>query len=225
MPKLTDESRNDITHIGLISLFITALITSQMISSKILAFSFLGFTISMPGGTLAYAGTFFATDCISEMYGKKYAQKVVNIGFFMNFVMLILVWATIFSPAAQSSIDLGKFADILSSGTNIVIASLLAYIISQNWDVIVFHRLRELTSEKYLWLRNIGSTAASQMIDTVIFTVVAFTVVPSILSTGILVSSDALLGIIIGQYIAKLIIALLDTPLVYIAARFDQKHQ
>ena len=201
--------------IALVALFVTALVTAQLVSSKLLALPLLG-ALSMPGGTLAYAGTYFASDCMSELYGKRFARRVVNVGFFMNFVMLALVWATIQWPAAANSpLASDTFATVLGSGTNIVLGSLLAYLVSQNWDVFAFHWLRDATDGKWLWLRNIGSTGTSQLIDTVIFTVVAFGVAPALLGIGQALSVAALVPIIVGQYVGKLIVAVVDTPLIY----------
>lgn len=204
--------------IALVALFVTALVTSQLISSKLLALTIplVGVALSAPGGTLAYAATYFASDCISELYGESFARRVVNIGFAMNFVMLALVFLTIRLPAAEGSlVDPAQFATVLGSGTNIVLGSLFAYLVSQNWDVIIFHRIREATGGSMLWLRNIGSTATSQLVDTVIFTVVAFAIAPALLGNGQVPPTNVIVSIIVGQYILKLLIALFDTPLVY----------
>ncbi len=94
----------------------------------------------------------------------------------MNFVLLALVWSTIAAPGlpqAAQPVDLAAFRHVLGAARHVV-ASLLAYLVSQNWDVVVFHWLRDQTDGKKLWLRNIGSTATSQLIDTVIFIGVGF---------------------------------------------------
>ncbi|WP_129114273.1 queuosine precursor transporter [Halegenticoccus tardaugens] len=205
--------------IALVGLFVTALVTAQLVSAKLISITLplVGVALSMPGGTLAYAATYFASDCISELYGRRFARRVVNVGFAMNLVMLGLVWLTIRSPAAAGSIDPGTFATVLGAGTNIVLGSLCAYLVSQNWDVIAFHRIREWTDGEALWLRNVGSTATSQLIDTVIFTVVAFALAPALLDIGAGLGAEVIVGLVVGQYVAKLSIAVLDTPLVYAA--------
>jgi uncharacterized integral membrane protein (TIGR00697 family) len=84
--------------------------------------------------------------------------------------------------------------------------------------VIVFHRLRESTDGEALWLRNIGSTATSQALDTVIFVGVAFYVLPGLgVNPGLGLSLAGAVALMIGQYLVKLLIALLDTPFVYLA--------
>jgi len=207
--------------VALIALFTTALVTAQLTATKILGFSIptslpiTGATLILPGASLAYAVTFLASDCYAELYGRRAAHVLVTVGFAMNLVLLGLVWGTIAAPAAPSSVDPGKFATVLGASTNVVLGSLLAYLVSQNWDVFVFHRLREYTDGRALWLRNIGSTATSQAIDTVIFVGVAFFVAPQLLGIGSALPASVLLALGVGQYLLKLLIALCDTPVVY----------
>jgi len=205
-----------VPQVALVSLFITALVTAQVTASKVLAFGLpfalplAGEALVLPGAALAYALTFFASDCYTELYDKRAAQVVVNVGFFMNFVLLVLVWSTIAAPVAGNSpVGAGAFQQVLGASTGVVVASLLAYLVSQNWDVIVFHRIREFTDGDALWLRNVGSTATSQLLDTVIFVTVAF-----VLFQG--VPLELALSLMVGQYVFKLLVALLDTPFVYL---------
>lgn len=216
----------------LVALFITALVTAQLTAAKVLAFTLpvsipiTGDTLVMPGAALAYALTFFASDCVAELYGKRSAQVMVNVGFLMNFILLALVWSTIWAPAAQSSTVAPEiFRQVLGASTGIVLGSLTAFLISQNWDVIVFHRLREATDGAQLWLRNIGSTATSQLIDTVIFVGIAFVLAPQLLGTGSVLPTTIVVQLIVGQYLLKVLIALLDTPLVYAVVGFVRSNR
>jgi uncharacterized integral membrane protein (TIGR00697 family) len=212
--------------LSLTALFVTALVTAQLTASKVLAFDLpfslpvTGDLLVLPGAALAYALTFFATDCYSELYGRREATALVNVGFVMNFVLLALVWSTILAPAARSSVDPQQFETVLAAGTNVVAGSLLAYLISQNWDVYVFHRIRSYTDGEKLWLRNIASTASSQLIDTAIFVGVAFFVAPRLLGFGAALPTDVLLQLAVGQYLLKLLIAFADTPFVYVVTRY-----
>ncbi|WP_222916116.1 queuosine precursor transporter [Natrinema sp. SYSU A 869] len=210
-----------IAQVALIGLFVTALVTAQLTASKVLAFELpfalpiTGVQLVLPGAALAYALTFLASDCYTELYGRRAGQIVVNVGFVLNFVVLALVWSTIAAPAASSSVDPAAFETALGASTNVVLGSLLAYIVSQNWDVLVFHRIREHTGSEKLWLRNIASTASSQAIDTVIFVSVAFAIAPAILGVGAVPPTNIILSLMVGQYLLKLAIAVLDTPVVY----------
>ncbi|MFC6837110.1 queuosine precursor transporter [Halomarina ordinaria] len=206
--------------LALVALFVTALVTAQLTASKVLQFALpvalpvTGDALVLPGAALAYALTFFASDCVAELYGKRTAQAMVNVGFVMNLVLLALVWSTILAPAAPTSVPADQFATVLGASTNIVAGSLLAYLVSQNWDVLVFHRLREATGGEALWLRNVGSTATSQLLDTVIFVGVAFWAAPTVLG-GDPLPGAVLASLAVGQYLLKLAIAVADTPFVY----------
>jgi hypothetical protein len=209
----------------LTALFVTALVTAQLTAAKVLAFPspvslpFTGSTLVLPGAALAYALTFFASDCYAELYGRWAATRLVNVAFVMNFVVLGLVFTTIAAPAARSSIDPAAFAQVLGASTNIVAGSLVAYLVSQNWDVFVFHAIRDATDGEYLWLRNVGSTATSQLLDTVIFVGIAFYLLPTFAGIGPQLPTSVVLGLMVGQYVLKLGIAVVDTPFVYLVVR------
>ncbi|NIB98140.1 queuosine precursor transporter [Halobacterium sp. R2-5] len=219
---MRSEDRLVAGQVAIVGLFVTALVTAQLTASKLLIFQipfelpFTGSALVMPGAALAYALTFFASDCYSELYGKRAAQVLVNVGFAMTLVMLALVYTTIEAPTAPfSGVGETEFARVLWSSANIVAGSLLAYLVSQNWDVLAFHAIRERTDGAHLWLRNVGSTATSQAIDTVIFVTVAFWVAPQVLGVGPVYGQNQILSLIVGQYVLKLAIAIADTPFVY----------
>ena len=209
----------------LAALFVTAPVTSQPTAAQVLAFGIpsslpiVDSPLVHPGAALAYAVTFFASDCFTELYGKRSARRLVNVAFAMNFVMLALVYSTIAAPAAGSSIDPEMFATVLGASTNIVLGSLVAYLVSQNWDVYVFHAIRERTGKEKLWLRNVASTASSQAIDTVLFVGIAFYLLPQYAGIGPDLPNSVVLSLAVGQYLLKLLIAVVDTPFVYLATR------
>jgi len=195
-------------------------VVAQVTASKLLAFSLpvslpvVGDALVLPGAALAYALTFFASDCYAELYGRRAATIVVNVGFAMNFVLLALVWSTILAPGLPGQqVDPAAFRAVLGASTAIVVASLAAYVVSQNLDVYLFHALGDATGGDRLWLRNIGSTATSQLVDTTIFIGVGF-----VLLQGL--SLPAALSLVVGQYLLKLAIALVDTPFVYAVVAF-----
>ncbi|WP_255194030.1 queuosine precursor transporter [Natronobeatus ordinarius] len=217
-----------IPQVTLIGLFVTALATAQLTASKVLAFSLpfglelpiTGAELVLPGAALAYALTFLASDCYAELYGRRAAQVVVNVAFAMNFVVLALVWSTIAAPDAGAGVPGDQFEAVLGASTNVVLGSLLAYVVSQNWDVWLFHEIRDRTGPGLLWLRNVASTGTSQAIDTVIFVSVAFWVGPTYLGVGEALPLEAIPALIVGQYLLKLAIAVLDTPVVYAVVGF-----
>ena len=213
---MTSEEPLPVPQLTLVALFVTALVTSQVTAAKLVGVQ-LPFALPLAGGTLlvpaaafAYAVTFFASDCYSELYGRRAATRLVNVAFLMNFVLLGLVWLAIEAPvfAPASAVDQAAFSQVLGASTGIVAASLLAYLVSQNLDVFVFHRIRAYTRGERLWLRNLGSTLTSQLVDTLIFVTVAFVGFQGL-------PLGEAVGLVVGQYAVKLGVAVLDTPFAY----------
>jgi len=159
-------------------------------------------------GNIMYGTLFLITDSLGEMYGKKDALKAVKIGFFtLLATVIIMKVALMFVP---SIVDQGHDALEYTFGLipRIAAASLTAYFISQFLDVHLFAKIREMyPSDKLLWLRNNGSTLVSQLVDTLIFVPIAF--------LG-LFDLNTVLSIFITTYVFKVIVAVADTPFIYI---------
>lgn len=213
-----------IPQVSLAALFITALVTAQVTAVKVVeigipvSLPLTGDAILVPAAVFAYALTFFASDCYTELYGKRAAQVLVNVAFVMNFVLLGLLWLAIWAPVSPASdVAQDPFVETLAASTGIVTGSLLAYIVSQNWDVLVFHRIKEYTGGSSLWLRNVVSTATSQLIDTVIFITVAFLIFQGL-------PLDVVGGLLLGQYLFKLLLVAVDTPFVYLTVRLVRSY-
>ena len=178
-----------------------------LIIANIVAVKPLGFgDWVMPAGIVAYPFTFLVTDTLSEVYGRRAAARVVWMGFALSVLMVALVYAAGALPAAGFWEGQAAFDDTLGAVPRIVFGSMIAFLVSQNSDVFLFHLVRRLTGQRYLWLRNNASTIASQAIDTVLFISIAF--------AGT-VPGDTLLNMMVTQYVVKVAIAAADTPLVY----------
>ncbi len=161
---------------------------------------------AVPAGILAYPFTFLVTDTISELYGRRTASRLVWMGLFLSALMVLLVYVAKILPAADFWDDQAAFETILGSVPRIVLASLVAYLISQHTDVLLFHLFRRITNKRHLWLRNIGSTTVSQAIDTALFVSIAF--------TGTFPAGEVW-KLMYTQYLIKLGVAVFDTPIVY----------
>ena len=186
-------------YVLLISLFIGGLVVAAIISSKIITV----FGLAVPAGVLAYSLTFVVSDVISEVWGEELANEAVTCGFTTLIFITALAWLSVYWPAAPFWQNQEAFAGVIGNTPRIVAASLLAYIVSQKHDIWLFHLLKRRMNGRLLWLRNNLSTMASQLIDSTIFVTVAF--------YGILPIGE----IIIGQWLVKMMIAALDTPVVY----------
>ncbi|MEX0845104.1 MAG: queuosine precursor transporter [Balneolaceae bacterium] len=176
------------------------------------------YEMSIPVGLLAYPFTFLATDLISELFGRKKAQLVVWIGFFLNFFMLFIMSVGHWLPNTGGvSGGIQLFEGVYEFMVGNTVASMIAYLTAQTIDVRLFHFWKNLTGGKHLWLRNNASTMFSQLVDS--------TAILSILyMTGNLGDSVnsviALIILIINSYLFKFFFALFDTPLFYLGVRF-----
>ena len=170
-------------------------------------------------GTILFASTFLCTDILSEYYGKEKARKNVLIGFCSFFLMTILMLVTIgIQPAEDEWVSKVQesLAILFTPMTSIFVASMIAYLISQYFDIWFFSYLKTVSSNKLLWLRNNVSTAVSSLIDNTIFSIFAWI----ILNPNPFPLSDVIMTFILGVYLLRVFIAILDTPFIYLAKYF-----
>lgn len=224
--------KRDVLFLSLVGIFLTSLVLGNVIGTTkfVTFFSFELpvwlqdvipslirdgniYVMSIPVGLIAYPFTFLATDLISELYGRKKAQSVVWIGFFLNVYMLLLMTVANWLPntygvsGGEELFD-GVYEFLVAN----TISSMIAYLIAQTVDVRLFHFLKRMTKGKYLWLRNNGSTMFSQLVDsTAILSILYLTG-----NLGVNISSVGALSILIlNSYFFKFFFALFDTPLFY----------
>jgi len=173
-------------------------------------------------GVIFYSSIFFATDVLSENYGKEAANKAVRMGFAVSVIVLIMLsLALLYLPSTQpgtaafSASIHGAFETIVNFTPRFIFGSLLAYFISQHFDVWAFHKIKSMTGDRWLWLRNNGSTLSSQVVDTTIYSLVAW--------WGI-VDLKTALALGAAKYVFKVAIAAIDTVFVY-WARYSFRRQ
>ena len=189
--------------ISLAVIFTTLLLTANISAVKIIAIGSEG----IDAGIIAYPLTFLISDVISEVYGRKTTTKIIWLGFLANLLMISIIYVAGILPSATFWNDQQSYDQILGAVPRIVIASMVAYLVSQNHDVLAFEMWKKVTGGKFLWFRNNASTVVSQGIDTTIFILIAF--------VGIY-SFDDILNMIWITYLIKIFVAIIDTPLVYI---------
>lgn len=206
----------------LAALFIASLVASNLIFQKFFywypfhleVFGVKLFEVSV--GLLPYPITFLITDILSEIYGKKKANQVVIAGIFASLFSLLIIYvgkmtpATVWSPVNDDTFNL-----VFGAAPLAVLASMLAYLFAQFVDIRVYHFWKNYTNGKHLWLRNNFSTFSSQFIDTI-------TVLVLLCSFGI-IQWEKFLGLLISGVIFKILIAALDTPILYITVYFFRK--
>jgi uncharacterized integral membrane protein (TIGR00697 family) len=165
-------------------------------------------------GNVVYSSLFLVTDILDENHSKKDAQKAVWIGFFVLISVTIIMQITNLYIPHESDFLSEHISAIFSFLPRIAFASLTAYLLSQTHDVWLFDKLRIRHKKKYLWFRNNTSTIFSQIIDNIVFTLIAF--------VGVF-SWDIILQIFVTSLIIKVVVAFCDTPFVYWARRMKQR--
>ena len=209
-------------YLYLAALFITSLVVSNLIFKsfsigilligKSLATHCLSFLLAF-----SYPITFLVTDLISEIFGRKAANRVVIAGIFASFFSMgILLIAGVVPALPNSPIDDATFTKVFALSPIAVLASMMAYLFAQFIDIRIYHFWKNLTKGKHLWLRNNFSTFTSQFIDT-------FTVVGLLCIFGVL-PWNAFLGLLISGVVFKILVALIDTPLLYLSVNWIRSY-
>jgi hypothetical protein len=203
----------------LAGIFIGALVITNAIAGKF----FVLFGQELSCGIIAYPVTFLVTDLISEVYGRKRANTVVGAGFVVSVFITAVVWIANHAPTyAESPVDAESFNIVFGLLPGVVFGSMVAYLTSQFIDVQIFEFWRRLTDGKYMWIRNNGSTFFSQLVDTIMVVTIALVVWPEVDGNPATtpLGFETWRGIVFGQYVFKIGIAALDTPLFYVATHY-----
>lgn len=169
------------------------------------------FGIESALGTILYGSTFLATDILNLKYGEKEAKKTILIGFVTMVVMTVFMSLCLKYVPSSNDFAQQSLLTIFSVNIRITIASLIAFAISQFIDTILFQKIHKKYNK--LWLSNNASTMICQIIDTVIFCIITY--------YG-LIDMQVIFQIMISMYIFKFIIALCDTPYIYIASKIKK---
>lgn len=214
------KSNNNLQIITII--FVISIVVANIVGCKVIdtGISILGIPLSLSGGAITYAFTFLCTDIIGEVWGKEKAKKTVKYGFIGQLFAIALIVVTQYTPTNDIEMQ-NAYVKLLGQSPIFVLGSLCAYMCSQTWDVWIFHKIRNHFKAKssMRWIWNNVSTATSQIIDTVIYALISFGI-----GMGWLFQKNGLYmlsSIIIGQYLLKLCLAILDTPFFYY---FTKKH-
>lgn len=171
-------------------------------------------------GNILFAATFLITDIISEVADKKIARQTVNIGIATSITFILVSQSWLFYTPAAGDFAAPLIRGIFSNTPRLMLSSLAVYAVCQHFDVWLYHKWWELTEKKtgsrdrFLWLRNNGSTLVSQLLNTFLFNFAAFWGIHEL---------PTLIGISLSGYVIFIFTTLLDTPFVYLARRMSRK--
>lgn len=195
------------------AIFIAGLLAANLLGSKVTVL----FGVAVSVGIFAYPLTFLMTDAISEVFGKQKAQQLVYAALIAQILVLILVLISIKLPPAGRYHLNDAYVSVFSGSLRMIIASLIAFFVSQMHDVWAFEFWRKKTNGKALWLRNNASTIVSQAIDTLLFMFIAFYGINDKFTVTFI------LHLCLSYWLFKILFALLDTPFVYLLVRWLKK--
>ncbi len=210
--------------VGIFIYTVIAIISANIQVLKIVEFPFFNNPIAL--GTILFSSTFLATDILTEYYGSNIARKNILIGFVSFLIMTLFMLFTIgFTPLDSANVDeeltwalpiqdhlLGIFMPFPS----FFIASMIAFLVSQYFDVWIFEKLSKFTNNNFLWIRNNLSTMISGLLDNTVFSIFAWI----ILNPDPLSFNTVLFTFILGTYVLRIFIAIFDTPFIYLAKYF-----
>ncbi len=201
------------------AIFLTALVVAEATAGKLFTVIKLPFALTIMGqsfdevvmtaGVIAFPITFIITDLLNEYFGKPGIRFVTYLGMLMIMFEFGLIQIAMSVPTASiSPVPAEAFNTVFGASGRIIVGSLVAYLVGQLADITLFHWLRNLTKGKHLWLRATGSTFGSQFLDTFIVLFIAF-YGPMTLET--------IIAVTLFNYGYKFIVAILITPLIYVA--------
>lgn len=199
--------------VTLVAIFMTCLVVGDIIGGKLTSFELLGKEWVFSVGQLAFPVTFILTDILNEFYGRQTVRRVTFLAFFMValtfgiiYVAAAMPWAPFTQDPAWTGVGPSHFEVVFTQATQIQIASMFAFLIGNLVDISVFWFLKRLTGDRMLWLRATGSTAVSQLIDTVVISAIIW---------GNKVPFGTYVTIVLTSYLIKLTAAIVVTPLIY----------
>lgn len=195
---------------GLYSIVILNIMLSNLQGPKLTII----FGLETSLGLILYSGIYFATDLLSERYGKREGTRAVLLGFATSVIMVLMMsLSLLFLPSKPFAEEIHNAIMTLFDFTPLfVFGSLLVYLTSQSFDVWIFHYIKKKTKGRHLWLRNNVSTITSQAIDTLLYAFIVWAPI---------VGLEMAIKLSLAKYLFKVIIALLDTPFIYWARSWD----
>jgi len=210
---MTTKVEKNYKYLGTISVFfVSVLLVSNIVSTKIIDFG----PFTFDAGTLLFPLSYIFGDILTEVYGFKRSQKIIWLGFFMAFLMAMVIIIVGKLPSAPDWQNQQAYDAILGLTPRLVLASLVAYLAGSFSNSIILAKMKVWTKGKMLWVRTIGSTVVGQLIDSTLFIIIAF--------VGIFPAS-LLITLIVSNYIFKTLVEVLFTPVTYRVVGFLKKKE
>lgn len=190
-----------------IALYITFIFLSNILAFKLVSYD-LGFTtLYAPSGVLIFSVTFLLTDIVNEKFGRKETQKMIFIAFLTQVITTLFILLAIYLTPAPFWNNQSVFQQVFGFVPRAIIASWVAFLISENADAYIFSWFKNITKNKHLWLRNAFSSIPSMALDTIIFVFIAYYNVQP---------TYTLIPLILSVILLKWLVAIIDIPFMYL---------
>jgi uncharacterized integral membrane protein (TIGR00697 family) len=196
----------------IVALSATILIVSNIASTKL--FDFFGTGLVWDGGVILFPLAYVLSDVVTEIYGFRTARRITWVTFAMNLIAVLALWIVQLLPPGSGWENQAAYEAVIGFMPRIVFGSLIAYALGQILNSFIFAKIKAKTEGKRFWLRAIASDLAGNLIDTIIFTTIAF--------YGT-ISFDQYIGLIIIAYVSKTIFGVVLTPVTYLSAKYLKK--
>jgi hypothetical protein len=189
------------------AIFITSLITSNIIACKLVSL----WTLVFPASVIVFPVSYIVGDVLTEVYGYSRARLVIWLGFICNLITVVAIWFAQIMPFAHFWTGQAAYEQILGVTPRLLVASFIAYLLGEFANCFVLAKMKILTKGRWLWTRTIGSTVVGQGLDSAVFITIAF------LGN---VPSQIILSMIVTQWVLKSLYETAATPLTYMVVNF-----
>lgn len=196
----------------IVAVFITCLITANIVAVKLVEIS--GFVL--PAGTIIFPVSYIFGDVLTEVYGFRQARRVIWLGFFCNFIVVVAIWIGQVLPPASFWDGQKAYERIMGYTPRLLVASFLAYLVGEFANSFVLAKMKIATKGRWLWTRTIGSTLVGEGLDSLVFMIFAF--------WGT-IPMAALLLAILTQWLVKSAYEVVATPLTYIVVNLLKRKE
>jgi uncharacterized integral membrane protein (TIGR00697 family) len=191
------------------ALFVTCLITANIIAVKIISFNIGSVQPVVPAAIIVFPLSYIFGDILTEVYGYRWARRIIWLGFACNLIFVIFAWLGGLLPTAPFWSQQPAYQAILGYTPRLLLASFSGYLIGEFANSLIMARMKLATRGRWLWTRTIASTLIGQGLDTAVFITIAFIATPSFTPM-----------LIVYHWSGKVIIEVLATPLTYKAVAY-----
>ena len=192
------------------AIFVTCLITANTIAVKVVS---LGPFI-LPAAIIIFPLSYIFGDILTEVYGYRWARRVIWLGFLCNLIFVIFAWVGQILPPAPFWELQEAYKSILGYAWRLLVASFCGYLVGEFANSFVLAKMKILTRGRWLWSRTIGSTIVGQGLDSLVFIIIAFAGTPSFM-----------LIMILYHWLAKTVLEAIATPFTYAVVNFLKKKE